>query len=149
MKWTIGMAACALTGLVLLAAAGRTSAEDKQAADKLQGTWTVAALVNDGKEQDNTGEQSVTFEGDKARAKTPNGEHEVTYKLDASQKPAAIDIIPRDGPHKDQTLKGIYSLKDDELKICWAHEPDADRPTKFESTAESHVMLITLKRAKP
>src|SRR5689334_12188344 len=92
MKWMIGMAACALAGVALLAGAGRTNAAGKEAADKLQGTWAVVALVNDGKEQDDVGEERVTFEGDKARAKTPKGEHEVTYKLDASQKPATIDI---------------------------------------------------------
>lgn len=149
MRWTVGLVACALAGVAVLAVATRTRAEDKAAADKLQGKWVVVSMIGNGKEEENAKDDQVTIEADKVRIKTKKGEQEAAYTLDASQKPHTIDIVPGDGPHKDKTLKGIYSLKGDELKFCWQQNPDKDRPTKFESTEGSGLMVVTLKREKP
>jgi uncharacterized protein (TIGR03067 family) len=143
------MVAGALAAVAVLAAAGRTPADDKAAADKIEGKWAVVSLVGNGKEDEKAKDDTVTFEAGTIHIKEKNGEHSGTYKLDASQKPPTIDLTPDDGPQKGKTLKGIYSLKGDELKICLPHDPDKDRPTKFESTEGSGLMCVTLKREKP
>jgi uncharacterized protein (TIGR03067 family) len=50
------------------------------------------------------------------------------------------DLLP------EEPIKGIYEIDGDNLKICFAIE--GERPTKFESPADSVQMLIVLKRIK-
>jgi uncharacterized protein (TIGR03067 family) len=98
---------------------------------------------------------------------------EETYKLDPGAKPKTIDLTmtmktmkfekvaaeigkgvevkqgekvkPPEEKVEVKTLKGIYSLEGDSLKICF-NMPDKDRPTEF--AAKDGQVLITLKRAK-
>ena len=41
-----------------------------------------------------------------------------TYKLDASKKPAQIDLTITDGGLKGQTFPAIFQLDGDTLKVC-------------------------------
>ena len=43
---------------------------------------------------------------------------------------------PKEGPNKDQTLKGIYELKKGVLKVCVA-KPDGERPKRAPRTCPS------------
>jgi RNA polymerase sigma factor (sigma-70 family) len=63
---------------------------------------------------------------------TPNEvDFRFTFKLDASAKPKAIDLIPEKGPAKGKTLHGIYSLEGDKLEICYV-SPSTPEPEKKE-----------------
>jgi hypothetical protein len=53
-------------------------------------------------------------------------------------------IIPSRGPQKDKTLKMIYQLDGDTLKIAMYDLPD-NRPGSFD---EKSLVIVTLKREK-
>ena len=73
-------------------------------------------------------------------------EFNATYKLDPSSAPKRIDLIDT---KSSRTVKGIYRLDGDDLKIVYDEGAEADRyPTDFLSEAGTspNDRLLTLKR---
>jgi uncharacterized protein (TIGR03067 family) len=143
--------AAALTAAVAPAADKPDAA--KQELDKLQGTWTTAALTYNGKDYFADGKPGFrfVFKGDVA---TVEGNDEVKkeyaklrFKLDPEAKPRRLDLTVTAGVQKDAAIEGIYELKDDELKIC-VKVFGNDRPTEFEAPAGASIALLVLKREK-
>jgi uncharacterized protein (TIGR03067 family) len=128
----------------LLLAADEKKADDPK--DKLKGTWTVVSMEIDGKkapEADVKG-QTLTFEGDKCLHKGKDKTEKAGCKIDATKKPAEMDITPEDGPDKGKVMKMIFQLDGDNLKIAGT-EPGKDRPKSFD---DKGIMVIVLKREK-
>jgi uncharacterized protein (TIGR03067 family) len=72
------------------------------------------------------------------------------YKLDAAAQPKAIDLIPEEGPARGKTLRGIYSLERNELKICYVSpntpEPQKKpRPGEFAARKDSGYVLLVFR----
>ena len=67
---------------------------------------------------------------------------EGTIKLDASQKPAALDFIPTQG-----TTLAIYQFDGDKLKTCVA-VPGGKRPREFRTKDGSTDTLIVYEKVK-
>ena len=99
--------------------------DDKEA---IRGAWRVIALETDGKEQDDREARKVkaqtwVFGADKLVMKIPgpvaaaDQEAECSYTLDLTQSPAALDVTPT-SPNQSATVKAVYSLEGDTLKIC-------------------------------
>jgi uncharacterized protein (TIGR03067 family) len=88
-----------------------------------------------------TGKKVTFVRGDKGR-------HNATYKLHRGKKHRGIDITFVTGPDEGKTFKGIYQLKGDRLKLCWA-ESGQKRPKDFRAGAKSGCTLVVLKRIKP
>jgi uncharacterized protein (TIGR03067 family) len=135
----------ALAGCILLAGADDKKA-DKKDGDPLTGTWKVVSLVADGQERDQAKGTFFIYQDGKVTRKGPRGEQKSTYKLDASKKPATIDMTAQGGQRDGMTSKGIFELKGDELKLCIAFMPDAERPKAFASEAGSGNILVVLKK---
>jgi uncharacterized protein (TIGR03067 family) len=62
-------------------------------------------------------------------------EGRMTYKADRSDYPMTIDLTADFGPGKGTTLKGIYEVDGNKLKICFV-SPDAESPEKAERPKE-------------
>ena len=58
-----------------------------------------------------------------------------------------MDIKGTDGPNKGKTIKTIYKLDGDTLTVCY-ELGDGDRPTKFETKADTKQLLANYKREK-
>lgn len=140
MRRTIGLAVCVL----LIAAEGKD--KDKKA-DPLTGTWKVVSLVAGGQDMEKAKGNTVTFKDGTMTMKSERGDRKSTYKLDSSKKPAAIDLTAQGGQRDGMTSKGIYEVKDDELKLCVSFVPGGARPGVFASKDQGEV-LFTLKREK-
>ena len=121
-------------------------AEIKKDVEKFQGKWTVASIEENGKLEpaDEVAKFEVTVKDAQFTIKIKDvATKELTIKLDPAQKPAAIDLVPKDD--KEKTVLGIYKLDGDTLTICGTDEKK-ERPTEF--TAGKGVTLLVLKRAK-
>lgn len=126
---------------LLLAADSSTDDAAKKDRDKLQGTWKVQNGRLNGKDipPGLLTKWRVVIDGDNVNLKNGMRDQSFTFALDPSQKPAAIDF--------DGKAKGIYLLKGNTLKLCWA-KAGKDRPTKFVSKPGSEIVLFFLKRVK-
>ena len=126
-------------------------------AKSLQGSWEVTELVAYGKKVDPKlfkGTKFV-FKDDKLTVVPgdPKGDTFVsrsfTIKVDAKQKPTAIDLTLLEGASKGMVSPGIFEITGDTLRWC---QPDGEktkeRPKDFTSPTNSDRYLITLKRAK-
>jgi uncharacterized protein (TIGR03067 family) len=115
--------------------------------DKLKGTWTVVSIEEGGKKQpeEQYKGMSLTFDGDKVTFKHGNDTKMGTFKIDAGQKPAHLDLVPSDGPEKGKTMKMILEVDGDTLTIAGPKkEFEGERPKKFDGAD----VKITLKREK-
>lgn len=124
-------------------------ADDKK--DVTAGKWTIESVSRDGKDvaalkgatrEHKDGSYTLTPVKD-STAKSSTG----TYTLDASKSPIAIDMKPKGGTYDGKTLLGIVKVDGDTMTICFA-EPGKDRPSKFESSAGSGLVLAVHKAAK-
>ena len=70
------------------------------------------------------------------------------YTLDTTKTPAHIDMVYSDGPNQGKTVKGVYELKGDTLKLC-VSPPDGDRPAALASRKGEAWELFELTRKKP
>lgn len=143
MKRTIGLALTAC--LLLVAAEGK---DKKKGDDTFKGVWKIATLTFGGAEQEDWKGYKFTFKGDKLMAQRPDGDQTYTFKVDSSKNPAEIDLIPEEGENKGKASKGIYQVKDGELKVCIPISPEIDRPKEFASKDGEQIALIIFKREK-
>jgi uncharacterized protein (TIGR03067 family) len=114
----------------------------------MQGTWKVVVAEKNGekRDRDDLEKVRVVFDGDKMTIKDPRlGTEEMICRLDPSKKPKQIDLSSTGAK---EVNRGIYSVDDNELKVCWA-DPDEKRPTEFSAKAKSGWTLLVLKRVKP
>jgi uncharacterized protein (TIGR03067 family) len=133
--------------LAVLAVGLLLGADDKN--DKLEGTWKAVKAVQNGMEQPDAGEHTLTFAGDMFTV-TRNGETLMkgAFKADDTKKPKTIDFIVKEGQNDGKTIVAIYELDGDTLKWCAADPGNTERPTELSSGEGSKRLLVTLKREK-
>src|SRR5262249_5890704 len=85
------------------------------------------------------GQYTIYFDGKKAGAGK--------VKLDADKKPKQIDVVAEEGPTKGKTMLGIYELKGDDMRVCFA-QPGKDRPTAFRTEKGSGQILLGYRRVE-
>lgn len=142
------MNAALVFGLALAVGALGEKDAPKKDAPTIVGEWNGEKAVRGGNELPiPDGGIKVTFTADgKMLFKEGNKDEETgSYKVDAKKNPGEIDISP---PKEGGEMKGIFKLDGDTLTICLADKDATERPTKFESTDGSKIMLVTLKRIK-
>ena len=135
-------------GLAVVLAAPGPKKADEPAPGKLEGDWVVETIEGP---KDDTPPGTITMRIADGKISIKEGKREKSddagYTVDATRKPATIDIRPELGP-KDKVVLGIFEVKGDTLKLCFGRET-GERPTEFKGDAAKGVMFITLKRAKP
>ncbi|MDY3555713.1 TIGR03067 domain-containing protein [Gemmata sp. JC717] len=126
-----------------------TAADDKK--DPTTGKWVVELVTRDGKAVDAL-KGAVREHADGKYTLTPASGSKAaptsgTYVLDLSKNPATIDMVVKGGTYDGKTLHGIAKLEGDTLTVAFG-EPGKERPTKFESTAGSGVVVAVHKKVK-
>jgi uncharacterized protein (TIGR03067 family) len=140
-----------LLAVGLLATAAPIQREDpvKKEKERLQGTWKIVSLKLHGMEAKDPKEREgeFVFKGDKwLLMPVAKGDKEVwlPYKIDVTRKPKEVDLDGIGG-----TVKGIYELEGDTLKLCLPNPfVSKERPKLLESDRDGKASLIVLKRKK-
>jgi uncharacterized protein (TIGR03067 family) len=119
--------------------------------EALKGAWSMVALTLSGREmpEGQVSESRMVVEGEGMTTTWAGRDTLATFKLDPAMTPRAIDITFKDGPLKDQTVKGIYKFDGDHFVMCRAAQPDRERPADFASNAGSGRILVVWKRGMP
>jgi uncharacterized protein (TIGR03067 family) len=130
-----------------LSAQGQDSKKDVDK-DKFQGTWEFTFFEQDGKEDATKKGNTVTIAADKFTVRAKDQIVQAgTFKLDATQKPRAIDAAVTEGEGKGGTMLGIYEIDGDTHKVCF-DPAGKKRPTEFKSAAGSGQFFVVAKRVK-
>jgi uncharacterized protein (TIGR03067 family) len=132
------------------------AADDKKSdKDNLQGTWVHILSEQGGlkaKPLKGLMDPLLTFKGDTFTMTDHQGEKEGegTFKLDENKKPKEIDLVvpKQDNPKETETVKGIYQLDGDTLKLAHPTTPGGPRPTSFDPSDSKEVVVNTFKRKK-
>jgi uncharacterized protein (TIGR03067 family) len=134
--------------------------EEKAKPDKdlIQGDWTVERLESEGKDvSDEAGEpkelkgSTWAFADGKGTAKAGDHSLTFTFTLEPTAKPKQIDLVIEDSSSegaKGKTIRALYALDGDTLKICAPIKIDGDRPTELETKEGGQTFLMVLKRGK-
>ncbi len=145
----------AFGAVVVLVATALTAARAdddaaKQELKALQGKWVVVAAEQDGDPLERVVGGVMTIKDNNFAIKTKGGtELKGDLILNPAKTPKHIDLAHQDGPLKDKTWQGVYELKGDTLRLCYAEaDSEKDRPTEFKTLKKSRLMLFELKREK-
>ena len=110
---------------------------------EFEGRWEVVSVELAGVPVPGLeGCELVLADGKKAFTLPDKTIEEGTYKLDATKKPAEIDVTTSG---RDGTEKGIFEVKGNSLKLCLASKGGA-RPTEFTTKMGTDQILIVLTR---
>lgn len=136
---------CMLAALVWVPVA---SADDKEDAKAVKGSWNVEKVVLMGTDQTEMFKSLVlTMDDGKYTVSFGTNVDKGTYKIDSSAKPKRVTITSTEGPMKDKTIEAIYDLNGDTLKVCYALE-GKDPPKEFESKEGTQTLYVVYKRGK-
>jgi uncharacterized protein (TIGR03067 family) len=123
----------------------------KRELEKLQGTWRYESYEESGKKTsaDDLKEKRVFFGANQFIIKKGDELVQVgSLKLDPIDGHRDIDATVIAGPNKGTTMRGIYSLKEDTLKVCIDPEGN-ERPREFKTASDTGHYLAVLKRVIP
>lgn len=126
--------------------------DGKKDLQALQGTWQGVSGEGDGQALPAEVVESyeLTISGDKYTLKVKGKDQEDeqgTIKVDASKKPAAIDITISKGEQQGKSQKAIYQVEGDKLTLCYA-QPEKDRPKGLKTQPNSEETCLVFKRVK-
>jgi uncharacterized protein (TIGR03067 family) len=136
-----------LTLALLLGAAWADDKEKKSDLQEMKGRWKASSGESSGTALPNAFLDNITFvvKGDMYTFKEGDDEEEGTLKLDATKKPAQMDVNITKGKDKGKKQYGIYQLDGDTLKICMA-KPEQERPKDFTTKEGSEHFMLVFKR---
>jgi uncharacterized protein (TIGR03067 family) len=139
---------------LFLVAADAPRGDTKKEVDQLQGTWKAVTIEQNGKAV--TGQVSKDFRlivtGDKAALKSRVNDQftDATYqlKVDPTTEPKSLDLVPVSETAPERTVRGVYQLDKDVLKLRLS-KPGAKRPPGFTLPADTDTTLFVLQRETP
>ena len=122
--------------------------EAKKDLENLQGEWVMAALEVNGKPvpEEKIRDTILTIKDDRYVTMVKGMKHEVSFKLDPSQKLKTIDMYFPDGTNLPKVGKGIYKLEGDTFVLCRSQATDGARPTEFGTWPDTGYFMVTWKR---
>ena len=133
---------------MLVAASSATKSQASPDDRSIQGEWLVTSAEENGRPKEGDIGFKAIFTGDKLTLQRDKQDaFALKYKLDATQKPRAIDTSHEIDPGKPIIQLGAYALDGDTLRLCLA-PAGRPRPPKIETKQGDGVVLFILKRAR-
>jgi len=120
------------------------AADDSKDKEKLQGTWKAVSVTDNGRTESGDAVKTLKLQIKKDAYTYVIGDKNFSarFTIDPSKKPKQMDVTFEEGPQKGKTMRAIYSLDGDKLKICGGDE----RPTEFSAKAKSKAVLFEFER---
>lgn len=145
--------ALSLIGLLpLIAVAGGGDDATEKDLKALEGTWAITHYEVEGEVEDPGQFKGVLLViKDKTYVFTRDGQPTTakgTLDITPTKKPKGVDYTYTDGPDKGKSCLGIYEIKGDTFKDCFAPNPGDTRPTTFETKPGSGLKLVVYERVK-
>ena len=105
--------------------------EARKDLQEMQGTWKLESLEDGKKTKVDVKKRTLFFGGELCLVRDGDKVVQVgVARLVTSKSPRRIDVVVRKGQHQDNTMLGIYEVKDDTLKVCFDPEGEG-RPAAF------------------
>ena len=143
-----------VAGLLLTTTAFADNAKDdaiKKDRKRIEGTWQITSLeIGGNKSKDEDVKKLTVVNGDDGTWSVRSEGKEIskgTSTFDPTKKPKTIDFTPTEGGGKGEEFLGIYQLRKNNRKLCFAPS-GKDRPTEFSSTADNQQLLVTFERVE-
>lgn len=70
------------------------------------------------------------------------------YRIEPGRTPKEINFTCTEGAARGEVLRGIYSLDDRRLLLCWPLEPASPRPALFLDAPDKDHATLSLERAE-
>jgi uncharacterized protein (TIGR03067 family) len=127
------------------------SAQGDKGGPKIEGSWAATSLrFGDKKLPAEILEKIMpvfTFKDGKYASSIMGKQDEAgSYKVNAKQKPAHIDLMIEDGKDKGKTQLGLVAVDGGMLKLALAKPGVKDRPKDFNGGED--IAVVTFKRSK-
>jgi uncharacterized protein (TIGR03067 family) len=124
-----------LLGGVLLAVATLGSGSPKEYNDRteyvvIEGTWRLTRIESNGEKNNSPGNEAITFLRETYTNHSGEDTRRGTCRIDPARKPPHLDLMPSIGPYKGETIKKIYQIDGDMLRIG-SQLPISQRPQGF------------------
>jgi uncharacterized protein (TIGR03067 family) len=118
---------------------------------KIEGSWATTSLMFGEKKLPAEVLEKImpsfTFKEGKYTSLIMGKQDEAgSYKIDAKQKPAHIDLMVEDGKDKGKTQLGLVAVDGDVLKLALAKPGEKNRPKDFDGGAD--IVVASFKRVK-
>jgi uncharacterized protein (TIGR03067 family) len=140
MRRTVWLLVGVLLGVVAMGSDSPKEYDDVMVPDPLEGMWLLKYEGIDFQEVMilRGGTYTINYsDGDTNRG---------NYRINPTRKPPHLDYIPSKGECRGQTLKRIYQIDGDTLKIAWIRdESDKRRPQGFN---DDGIVIKIYKRVK-
>jgi uncharacterized protein (TIGR03067 family) len=143
--WVVAVVSLAAVGTL---PGGEGTKAGKAVLKKIQGTWRFTKSVKDGKKvpKEDLAKMTITFKGDTWTVRKGDEVLQAgTHKFNPSKKLAQVDAVVTEGEGKGNTMKGIYELKGNTMRVCFDPEGKA-RPKSF--TAKEGQFSAVVERVK-
>jgi uncharacterized protein (TIGR03067 family) len=137
-----------VAGMLLTASLLAQNADQKEL-DKLQGDWVAAALEVRGQKlpEETVKQYKLTIKGNQWTVSSNMKEDKITFKLDPSKDPKAIDLTYVGPLGKESNWLGIYKLEGDTLTMI--RVPGIlERPKEFKTTPQVGQMSVWKRAGK-
>jgi len=128
-------------------AGGETAAADDL--KQIQGSWRVTGGEANGDQipAENINNIVVKIQGNKYDVQGLDEENKGTLSVDTTKQPKQMDIHPTAGGDGGTTLKAIYEVGPDTMRVIYGRE-GAARPTSFSTADDSRLLLLNYKKEK-
>ncbi len=144
-----GLISFTLVSSILLIGLAVAAQEDaaKKVRQEVQGTWTMASIVERGVPGDAAASGIVAiFKGDEI-ALQGNGQPigKFQFTIDVGKKPFHMDFKQLDGDNQGKVSPAIFKVEKGTMTVCVDTEGN-NRPREFVSKEGSTAVLVVLKR---
>ncbi len=138
----MGRVAVTVVAIALVCSAARVSAQDAS----IQGRWVVVDAEHNAKPMKGLNGGVMTVTGSAFEIRTASGNVlKGTLKLDATKKPAQMDLVHADGT----VWEAVYEAAGDTFRMNYVEKGEKDpRPTGFKTSEKTEESLIVLQREK-